>query len=160
MRRTKTLILAAAAVAFCIAGPGQSLAQTPTLYAGLGYNDHWGDPGILFGAVLPVGPVDVGGDFTWLLVDDFNVFTIDVNGRYPVFQAPGGPKVSVTAGVQIDRWSIDVSEFSESGTEIGPTAGARVDYSLGSIGVFGQAQYVIAGESDGLTGGAGVTFTP
>ncbi len=138
------------------------LASAQTIFAGLSYNDHASDPGILVGAAIPVGPLAVGADFVYILTgeDNFNAFTVDVNGRYPVFQPPGGVIVSVMGGLNLFRWSFDSEGFSESATDVSPAAGARVDYDLGPVSVFGQGQFVIAGDSNGITFGGGVGFTP
>ena len=113
--------------------------------------------------LLPAGhPLAVGADFVYILTgeDNYNAFTVDVNGRYPVFQPPGGLVVSVMGGLNLFRWSFDSEGFSESASDISPAAGGRVDYDLGAVSVFGQAQFVITGDSNGLTVGGGVGFTP
>ena len=140
--------------------PAAALSQT--LHADLVCSDYMGDAGILVGALQPARSVVGLGDFTYLFAseDDTNAFMVDVNAGYPVFSAPAGPAVSVIGGLNVFRWSYSFEGFRASGTDVSPAAGARLGHSFGPSDVFGQGQYVIAGDFDGITFGGGVSFMP
>jgi hypothetical protein len=168
MRRSTILQISALAIPLLALGPVVALSQT--LHLGGAYSTHVEDPGIMVGGYLPVADIiEVGGEFTWFFTDDagatsFNIFTVDINGRYPVLKSEnGGPTVEVIAGLNILRWSGDYGElspgfeFDTSGTDIGVNAGATAGYDLGSVGVFGKVHAVIGGDSSGVNFGVGVS---
>lgn len=168
MRRSTILQISALAIPLLALGPVVALGQT--IHVGGAYSTHVEEPGIMVGGYVPVaGVIQAGGEFTWFFVEDagatsFNLFTIDINGRYPVLQSEnGGPTVEVIAGLNILRWSGDYGDstpgfdFATSSTDIGLNAGATAGYDLGPVGLFGKVHAVIGGDSNGVNFGVGVS---
>ena len=165
--RLPLLALGLFLLSFAATDPARAQAGV-NVYIGPAYSTHVEDPGVAAGAYLSVaGLVQAGGDFTYYFVSDtadenLKIWTIDLNGRYPVLQGTtGGLQLFAIAGVNILRWSFDAPEspgfdFSTSGTDVGLNAGAVVEYDAGSIGLFGKAHAVIGGDSDGFVLGGGV----
>lgn len=168
------LVVAIVAVAsISLAAPTATLSQgNPSVHGGFAFSTHVSDIGLMVGGYFPVfEEIKAGGEFTYYLTDDagavdFTLWTLNLNGAYPLIADETGLAVSAIAGLNILRWSGSYNgafsgliDFETSGTDIGLNAGAIVEYPVGPVNVFGKAHAVIGGGSSGLVFGGGVSKT-
>ena len=156
-------------IAFFFASLGTGSLTAQTLLGGAVFGTD-SDIGIKIGGFFPVAEqIDAGGDFTYFFPDGFDMYEININGRYalPIESSVG---LHGIAGLNYTSFSFDGSDLCEglgafgisevcdaSSSDIGLNLGGMASFGSGPFGFYADAKFILGG-GEQLEIGGGVTY--
>jgi outer membrane immunogenic protein len=146
-----------------IIGLGANNAAAQTLFGGAVFGTDT-DLGIKLGGYFPVAEqIDAGGDFIYFFPSGFDMYEININGRYaiPVESDLG---LYGIAGLNYSKLSFDESDLcggsdlcKGSSSDVGLNIGGMASFGSGPVGFYADIKFILGG-GEQLEIGGGVTF--